>query len=179
MCLMIQLGLATTKLSFTNIRNMIPYLVGVGLAFLLAKALDEDEPKTRKITRKAGSKKLFVSFAIEDKRYRDFLVAQGKNERSPFTFVDMSVKEPWTQKIWKDKCREQIKECDGMIVLLSKSTWHSSGSRWEIKCAREEKIPVVGMHIKKNEKGATPPELSGKKIIEWNWPNLEKSINDM
>jgi hypothetical protein len=29
-----------------------------------------------------------------------------------------------------------------MIVLLSKNTWHSSGARWEIKCARKEGIPI-------------------------------------
>lgn len=48
-----------------------------------------------------------------------------------------------------------------MIVVLSKNTWHSGGSRWEIKCAREEKIPVIGMHIKRNDKGAIPLELKG------------------
>jgi len=63
--------------------------------------------------------------------------------------------------------------------LLSKNTWHSGGSRWEIKCAREERIPVIGMHIKKNDKGATPPELKGKRTIEWTWDNLENSLNKM
>jgi hypothetical protein len=66
-----------------------------------------------------------------------------------------------------------------MIVLLSKNTWHSSGARWEIKCAIEEGVPVIGMHVKKKDKGAIPPELKGKKIIEWTWDNLEKTINKM
>ena len=66
-----------------------------------------------------------------------------------------------------------------MIALLSKNTWRSSGARWEIKCAKEEGIRVIGMHIKKNDKGAIPPELNGSKIIEWTWRNLEKSINKM
>jgi hypothetical protein len=42
-------------------------------------------------------------FAIEDKTYRDFLIGQAKNEKSPFEFVDMSVKEPWGEK-WKANC---------------------------------------------------------------------------
>lgn len=89
----------------------------------------------------------------------------------------MSVKQPWNENEWKRKCRTKIKSCDGMIVLLSKKTWHSGGSRWEIKCANEEGIPVIGMHIKKNDKGAIPPELEGSRVIEWSWKNLSKSIN--
>ncbi len=63
-----------------------------------------------------------------------------------------------------------------MIVLLSKNTWYSSGARWEIKSAKEEGIPIIGMHIKKNDKGAIPPELKGKKIIQWSWDNLAAII---
>lgn len=160
---------------------MWPILIGAGLVALIAKAFsdDDEEPKRKSIKRRSSNvsnKKIFVSFAIEDRKYRDFLVAQAKNERTPFTFVDMSVKEPWTQKIWKDKCREKIQKCDGMIVLLSKNTWHSSGSRWEIICAKEEGVPVIGMHVKKGDKGAKPPELNGKKVIEWSWDNLDESI---
>ena len=35
------------------------------------------------------------------------------------------------------------------------------------------------MHIKKNDKGAIPVELKGKKIIEWNWNNIENFINQL
>ncbi len=154
---------------------MLPaILIGAGIATLLIKAFSEDEtPKS-----KSNKKKLFISFAIEDEKYRDFLVEQAKKDKSPFEFIDMSVKEPYKSE-WQKKCRTKIKRCDGMIVLLSKNTWHSSGARWEIKCAKEESIPVIGMHVKKNDKGATPPELKGKRIIEWTWDNLENSINKM
>jgi hypothetical protein len=149
---------------------MLPILIGAGLGALLLKALFDGEDKEQE------PKKIFVSFAIEDSKYRDFLVAQAKNEKTPFSFIDMSVKQPWNENEWKRKCRTKIKSCDGMIVLLSKKTWHSGGSRWEIKCANEEGIPVIGMHIKKNDKGAIPPELEGSRIIEWSWDNLSKSI---
>ncbi len=35
----------------------------------------------------------------------------------------------------------------------------------------------MGMHIKKNNKGAIPSELKGKKIITWSWDNLAQIIN--
>ena len=37
-------------------------------------------------------KRIFVSFAIEDKFARDNLVHQAKQKRTPFEFTDMSVK---------------------------------------------------------------------------------------
>ena len=44
------------------------------------------------------NKRIFVSFAIEDKIYRDMLYGQAKNSDSPFNFVDMSAKEAWDEK---------------------------------------------------------------------------------
>ncbi len=151
---------------------MWPLFFGAGAAALILRALFEDETNSGN----AKKKRIFISFAIEDKKYRDFLVAQAKNERSPFNFVDMSVKQPWDEQVWKKKCRIKIKSCDGMIVLLSKNTWHSSGVRWEIRCAEQEGIKLTGMHIKKKDHGAIPPELDGKKIITWSWPNLTNFI---
>lgn len=126
-----------------------------------------------------SSKRVFISFAIEDKEYRDHLITQARNTRSPFSFIDMSVKKPWNQNEWQAKCRTKIKRCHGVIVLLSNHTYHSSGARWEIQCAREEKIPIIGMHIRKNDKHAVPPELKGRKVIEWSWENIEKFINNL
>lgn len=153
---------------------MWPVILGAGAIALLLNALFEDEEDLGNEIKK----RIFISFAIEDEQYRDYLVAQAKDERSPFTFVDMSVKQPWNETIWKQKCRTKIKSCDGMIVLLSKNTWNSSGARWEIKCAKEEGLPVIGMHIKKKNQGAIPPELKGNKIITWSWDNLAKVIKN-
>jgi hypothetical protein len=152
---------------------MWPIPIIIGLGALLYDAFSEDEEDEKEI------KKLFISFSIKDKKYRDFLVAQSKNERTPFSFADMSVKKPWNQAEWKRKCREKIKSCDGVIVLLSKNTWHSSGARWEIKCAKEEGIKIIGMHIQKDNKGAIPTELQGTRVVEWSWENLEKFITKL
>ena len=93
---------------------MWPIILGAGVVALLLKALLEDEEDSRTELKK----RIFISFAIEDEQYRDYLVKQAKNERSPFTFVDMSVKQPWDEKIWEQKCRTKIKACEGMIVLF-------------------------------------------------------------
>lgn len=125
---------------------------------------------------KERKKRIFISFAIEDVKYRNFLVEQAKKEKSPFEFIDMSVKKAWKQFEWQKKCRTKIKRCDGAIVLLSKNTQHANGVRWEMKLANEEIVKMIGMHIKNNDKGAIPPELNRKRKITWTWSNLEKVI---
>lgn len=129
--------------------------------------------------RKVVRKRIFISFAIEDKEYRDYLVKQAKDNKSPFTFIDMSVKTEWNQNEWKNRCRTKIKRSHGVIALLSKRTHQASGARWEMKCANEERKKIIGMHIRKNDKGAVPPELASNEIIEWSWNNLEKFINSI
>ncbi len=45
--------------------------------------------------------------------------------------------------------------------------------------ANEEEIPMLGVHIHKDDKGAKPTELSGYKVIEWSWPGIESFINKL
>ena len=125
-----------------------------------------------------ADKRVFISFAIEDKWARSYLVGQARNDNSPFEFIDMSVKEPWDSS-WKTRCRQKIKGCDGVIALISKKTWNASGARWEMQCAIDENIPIIGVHIKSDDKGAIPPELKGKKTIDWTWPGIKNFINSL
>jgi hypothetical protein len=121
-------------------------------------------------------KRIFISFAIEDIEYRNYLVEQAKKENSPFHFIDMSAKKAWKQNEWKKRCRTKIKGCDGVIALISKRTHLASGARWEMKCALEEKLPTIGMQIKWNDKGAKPKELKNNKVIQWTWNNISDFI---
>jgi hypothetical protein len=124
-------------------------------------------------------KRIFISFAIEDKTYRDFLVGQARNELSSFEFVDMSVKQPW-DNAWKTNCRMRIKGCDGTIALVSKNTSKADGQIWEIKCSKEERIPVRGIYVNSDDKPARLPiELDGVRITNWTWSNITSFINSL
>jgi hypothetical protein len=127
----------------------------------------------------ARNNRIFISFAIEDAFYRDGLVNQARDERSPFSFIDMSVKEPWSDS-WKTRCRSKISGCDGLIALISRNTENASGARWEIKCAAEEGVPLIGAHIHKEwSQRYTPPELNGYDVIDWTWPGIAGFINKL
>jgi hypothetical protein len=128
---------------------------------------------------KENRKRIFISFAIEDVIYRDHLKDQARKEKSPFDYIDMSAKKAWKESEWKEKCRTKIKRCHGVIVLITHNTYDSEGVKYEIKCANEAKIPIIGMYVKKNDKGIPPIELKGKQTIEWTWPNIETFINKL
>lgn len=128
----------------------------------------------------ARSNRIFVSFAVantrEGSQYRDFLVGHARNVHSPFEFVDMSVKEPWDSE-WKTRCRVRIRQCDGLIALISRHTMQADGARWEIKCAHDENIPILAIHVQSDNKGVVPPELAGHRVIEWEWERIAKFMN--
>jgi hypothetical protein len=123
----------------------------------------------------ADKKIVFIAFAIEDERQRDFLVAQSWNEKSPFEFIDLSVKEAY-ETDWKERVRTRIRRSHGVIALISKNSLNSSGQKWEIKCAIEEKKPLLGVWAYKDDRNS-PSEMNGQRIVEWTWDAIESFID--
>ena len=124
-------------------------------------------------------KRIFISFAVEDSNLRDLLVGQSKNDSSPFEFADMSVKKPW-DKEWKTNCRTKIKGCNGLIAILTDKTFKADGQIWEIKCALEEGIPVIGMWGHSRDKYCYLP-LEAREIrkIDWSWSEIANWIKTL
>lgn len=122
----------------------------------------------------ADKKVIFVAFAIEDERQRDFLKGQSLHTSSPFEYIDMSVKEPYDSN-WKDRVRTRIRRSDGVIALVSKNSLNSSGQKWEIEYAREEKKKVLGIWAYKDDR----TNLVGVNTVVWTWPAIEKFIDSL
>ena len=122
----------------------------------------------------ADKKVIFVAFAIEDETQRDFLKGQSLHPRQPFEFIDMSVKEPY-DKDWKDRVRTRIKRSDGIIVLVSKNSTSSSGQKWEIQCAKEEKRPIRGIYAYKTERTS----IDGVTTYPWSDDNINGFIDSL
>jgi len=123
------------------------------------------------------TKRVFIAFAVEDRYYRDLLKGQSLYTNSPFEYTDMSVKEPWAYN-WKERCRTRIKGCDGVIAMLSRNSLRASGQRWEIACAREERIPFIGVYIYTYDK-SSPSEMNGVKKISWTWDGIRQFIDSL
>jgi hypothetical protein len=120
------------------------------------------------------AKRVFTSFAIEDRNLRDLLVGQAKNSRIPFEFTDMSVKQPW-DAAWKTNCRTRIKGCDGVIGIVTRNTPKAEGQLWEVKCAYEEGVPVLLIYGGDARPVLAGP-LAGRRVLTWSWANIEAFV---
>lgn len=123
-------------------------------------------------------KRVFTSFAVEDKNIRDLFVGQAKHDRVPYEFIDMSVKQPWDNE-WKSQCRTRIRSCSAMIVLISKHLKNASGAIWEIECAKQENIPILGVYMSGCGILDSPDELLGIKKVNWTWADIGAFINNL
>lgn len=122
----------------------------------------------------ADKKVVFIAFAIEDVRQRDLLKGQSLHPRAPFEFVDMSVKEPYDSE-WKERVRTRIRRSDGVIALASKNSLTSSGQKWEIQCAKEEKKPLRGIWAYADDRTS----LEGVLTYAWNDKNISDFIDSL
>lgn len=122
----------------------------------------------------ADKKVVFIAFAIEDVKQRDLLKGQSLNTKSPFEYVDMSVKQPY-DKEWKDKVRARIRRSDGVIVLVSRNSLTSTGQKWEIECAKEEGKKIRGIWAYTNDR----TDLPGVNTKVWTWDNIKDFIDSL
>jgi hypothetical protein len=122
----------------------------------------------------ADKKVVFVAFAIEDVRQRDFLRGQSLNTASPFEYIDMSVKEPYDSN-WKERVRTRIRRSDGVIALISRSSLSSSGQKWEIECTRSERVKILAIWAYTDDRTSVP----GLHTVVWTWENIKNFINNL
>ena len=122
----------------------------------------------------ADKKVVFIAFAIEDETQRDFLKGQSLHPRAPYEFIDMSVKEPYDNN-WKDRVCTRIRRSDGVLVLVSKSSLKSSGQKWEIACAKEEKKHIRGIWAYTDDR----TNLDGVNTFVWNDNNISDFIDSL
>lgn len=119
-------------------------------------------------------KVVFIAFAIEDASIRDMIRGQSLNTNSPFEYVDMSVKEAYKEE-WKKKVRTRILRSDGVLAIVSKNSLNSSGQKWEIQCAKDEKKKIRGIWAYKNDR----TNLVGVNTMVWTWPNITAWIDSL
>ena len=122
----------------------------------------------------AEKKIVFVAFAIEDESQRNMLRGQSLNTRCPFEYVDMSVKEAYDRE-WKERVHTRIRRSDGVIALVSENSLNSSGQKWEIQCAKEERKPLKGLWIYTDDRTA----VDGVATVTWTWDGVKNFIDSL
>lgn len=122
----------------------------------------------------ADKKVIFVAFAIEDESIRDLIKGQSLNTKTPFEYIDMSVKDAYDEE-WKKRVRTRILRSAGVLAIVSKNSLTSSGQKWEIQCAKDEKRPVRGIWGYTDDR----TNLVGVNTMVWTWENIRDWIDSL
>lgn len=122
-------------------------------------------------------KTVFIAFAKEDESTRNMFTGQRVHSRTPFEFTDMSVKQPY-EKEWKERVRTRIKRSDGVIALISSDTPKATGQLWELKCAVEERKPLLGIWIEDGYR-TKPAEMGTAPCKTWTWENIAAFVDSL
>ena len=122
-----------------------------------------------------ASPRAFISFQMEDRWSRDFLVEHAHSKQNDIEFVDYSVHEPFNEK-WKTNCRDRIAKTKGTIVLVGANTWNSEAVKWEIAETNRQGHPMFGIQIHHDKTHITPSGLH--RVIKWDFDEIVKQLNN-
>lgn len=113
----------------------------------------------------------FISFEMEDKWARDFLVQHAKDKKNDIEFYDFSVKDPFDSK-WKTECKKRIAMTKGTIVLIGPTTYKSEAVLWEIAESNRQEHYIFGIQISKDKTYTVPAGLPSKNVIRWDFSQM-------
>ncbi|MFC7375577.1 TIR domain-containing protein [Brachybacterium sp. GCM10030267] len=115
----------------------------------------------------------FISFEMEDRWARDFLVRHAKDRRNDIQFVDYSVQDPWDSS-WKTKCRERMGLTKGTIVLIGPTTHRSDAVLWEIAETSRQGHYIFGIQISSENTYQVPRGLPAGNVVRWDFAQITK-----
>lgn len=123
-----------------------------------------------------NAKVVFIAFAMEDEGSRNLFTGQRLHTGTPFEYTDMSVREKY-ETGWKEKVRTRVRRSDGVIALLSSNTAQATGQLWEIRCAVEERKPLLGIWL--GDYRTKPAEMGAAPCKTWTWDNVADFIRGL
>ena len=113
----------------------------------------------------------FISFEMEDRWARDFLVQHSKDKNNEIEFVDYSVQDPF-DSAWKTRCKERMARTKGTIVLIGETTYLSEAVLWEIAETARQGHYMFGVQINRDKTHIVPEGLPSGNVIRWNFDQI-------
>lgn len=115
------------------------------------------------------TKRVFISFHMEDRHAKELLVAQAKSDKFNLEFTNYAVNEPFDDR-WKTQCKERINQCSVVICLIGEKTYQREAVNWELNTAYNLGKKVFGIRVYRDKNHTIPIPLRehNSKIILWN-----------
>jgi len=117
----------------------------------------------------------FISFKMEDKWARDFLVQHAKQKNSKIEFVDYSVHDPFNSK-WKTNCKDRIARTAGTIVMIGKTTSKSEAVLWEIAETAKQGHYIFAVQISSDNTYPIPSGIPSSRVVRWNFDKIVSEL---
>jgi len=121
--------------------------------------------------------KVFISFDYDhDETLKILLVGQAKNDDSPFSLEDWSIKEHIDDN-WEEKARKRIKAVDVVCVICGEHTDTATGVNAELKIAQGESVSYFLLSGYSDKTCKRPKAAKDNdKLYKWTWDNLKKLV---
>lgn len=123
-----------------------------------------------------GKPRAFISFEMEDRWARDFLVQHARAHNNDIRFTDYSVQNPFDSS-WKTECKKRISQTKGTIVLVGPTTSKSEAVLWEMAETIRQDHYMFGIQINRDRTHSIPAGLPAKNVIRWNFDQIVKWLN--
>lgn len=117
----------------------------------------------------------FISFQVEDRWSRDFLVQHARDADTSIDFTDYSVHESFNEK-WKTNCRSRIAATKGTIVMIGAGTAKAEAVLWEIAETRRQGHPIFGIQISSGRAHPIPAGLPASRVIRWDFAEIVREL---
>ena len=117
--------------------------------------------------------RLFVACAPQDLKFSELIAAKARADRLPLVF-DGFGEGRFDEIGWQLECRRRIRSARALVVLMSPHTSESPRALWQVRCARELGLPVVGVTVSFEDGGAGGcGEVVGmESIVGWKWKTI-------
>jgi hypothetical protein len=118
----------------------------------------------------------FVSFQMEDRWARDFLIEHARDKDTSIDFTDYSVHEPFDEK-WKTNCRARIAQTKGTIVMIGSGSYKAEAVLWEIAETIRQGHLLFGIQISSDKTYTIPNGVPSTRVIRWNFDQITAELN--
>lgn len=114
---------------------------------------------------------VYVSFDYDnDKTLKDFIIGQSRNEDSPFSVIDHSIKQAVLGD-WVTDAERRIKKSDVVLVMVGQQTYCAQGVLKEVELGRKHSKKIVQI-IGYKDTDPIPVNNAGR-LYRWDWNNLK------
>ena len=123
----------------------------------------------------------FISFDFDhNEADKNLFVGQSKNSKTPFSIQDWSAKSSMPQSQWEASVKEKINKSNMLIVLVGKTMASATGVAKEIKMAKDQNVPVLGVYVGGADSTSNLPDgLTRNRTIKWNWDYIAAAVKQM